>query len=142
MQSGGGVPASAAGSGAGRLAAVRPDQAGKDRFRRRKAAELGASAVWPVITRHTDVARVNTDRLRANAIEAAEQCERLTVPEIREPVRLDQAMAGWDPARPLLLCAEAGPVRPVEAALAGLPPGPAAILTGPEGASPRMSLTG
>ena len=66
-----------------------------------KAAELGASAVWPVITRHTDVARVNTDRLRANAIEAAEQCERLTVPEIREPVRLDQAMAGWDPATPL-----------------------------------------
>ena len=88
-----------------------------------KAAELGASAVWPVITRHTDVARVNTDRLRANAIEAAEQCERLTVPEIREPVRLDQAMAGWDPQRPLLLCAEAGPVRPIAAALVDLPQG-------------------
>ena len=83
-----------------------------------KAAELGASAVWPVITRHTDVARVNTDRLRANAIEAAEQCERLTVPEIREPIRLDQAMAGWDAHRPLLLCAEAGPVRPIRHAAA------------------------
>ena len=56
--------------------------------------------------------------------------------------RLDQAMAGWDPARPLLLCAEAGPVRPVAAALAGLPPGPGAILTGPEGGFAKDELDG
>lgn len=107
-----------------------------------KAAELGASLVWPVLTRHTDVARVNVDRLRANAIEAAEQCERLTVPELREPARLDQAMRDWPAERVILLCAEAGPARPIASAVAELAPGPAAILTGPEGGFAKDELDG
>lgn len=98
-----------------------------------KAAELGASAIWPVLTRRTDVARVNLDRLRANAIEAAEQSERLSVPELREPERLDRVLDGWPAERALLVCAEAGPARPIAEAAAALRGRPAAVLTGPEG---------
>ena len=58
-----------------------------------KATELGASALVPVITRHTHVERLNLDRLRAHAIEAAEQSERLTVPRIDEPRALDEVLA-------------------------------------------------
>src|SRR5690349_1774797 len=83
-----------------------------------KASELGAAVVWPVLTRRTDVARVNVERLRANAIEAAEQCERLDVPELREPRPLDRILGSWPAGRPLLVCAESGPARPLAAALA------------------------
>ena len=85
-----------------------------------KATELGASALLPVMTRRTMVARVNTERLRANAIEAAEQTERLSVPEIRAPVALDRLLADWPPARRLILCAEAGAARQIAEALGGL----------------------
>src|ERR1700733_10929434 len=53
-----------------------------------KAVELGVSRLVPVLTRHGQVARVNLDRMRANAIEAAEQCGILTLPEIVEPAAL------------------------------------------------------
>ena len=61
-------------------------------FLARKVTELGVFRLWPVFTRHTAASRVNTDRLRANAVEAAEQCRRLTVPEVSEPVPLDRKM--------------------------------------------------
>ena len=54
-----------------------------------KAVEMGASRLQPVITRHTQVARVNLDRMRANAIEAAQQCGILSLPEVAEPVRFE-----------------------------------------------------
>src|SRR3546814_1838074 len=73
-----------------------------------KAAELGVGALWPVLTAHTDVARVNTERLRATAVEAAEQCERLTLPRLFKPVPLDRALADWPAERRLMVCAEAG----------------------------------
>src|SRR3546814_20419756 len=73
-----------------------------------KATELGASVLWPVMTRHTMVDRVNTTRLAANAIEAAEQSDRLTVPAIREPVTLDRLLAQWPDDRQLILCDEPG----------------------------------
>ena len=98
-----------------------------------KAAELGASVLWPVFTRRTVMSRVNTERLAAHMIEAAEQCERLTVPEVREPTQLDKALAGWDAARPLIFLDESGGGAPLVQVLAELPAGPLAVLVGPEG---------
>jgi 16S rRNA (uracil1498-N3)-methyltransferase len=99
-----------------------------------KATELGVARLLPVVTQHTDVVRLNRERLAAIAGEAAEQCDRLTVPEICSPEPLAAVLYGWPAVgRPLLVCAEIGPVRPIAAAMAALAPGPAAILVGPEG---------
>lgn len=98
-----------------------------------KAAELGASLLWPVMTRRTVMSRVNTERLAAHMVEAAEQCERLTVPVVRDPMALDKVLAGWDRARLLLFLDESGSGAPIAEVLAGLPAGPLAILVGPEG---------
>src|SRR3954469_4845222 len=62
-----------------------------------KAVEMGVSRLQPVLTRHTQVARVNLDRMRGNAVEAAEQCGILTLPEVGEPVTLDRMIAERDP---------------------------------------------
>jgi 16S rRNA (uracil1498-N3)-methyltransferase len=104
----------------------------------RLATELGVSALYPVVTRHTAVARVNVARLRANAVEAAEQCGRLTVPECRAPVPLDDALADWPAARRMLLCDESGGGAPIAPALdmaaaVSTTFDPWAIVTGPEG---------
>src|SRR5436853_2357630 len=64
-----------------------------------KAVEMGASRLVPVLTRHAQVARVNLDRMRSNAIEAAEQCGILTLAEISEPIGFDRMIAVRDPAR-------------------------------------------
>jgi len=118
-----------------------------------KATEMGCSRLQPVITRFTDVARVNTDRLAANAREAAEQCERLSVPEVKDPEDLRMLLANWSSDRRILLCAEAGEAQPIAKVLYKIKletetasgqieadeggdaryPGPWAILTGPEG---------
>jgi len=98
----------------------------------RMATELGAAALLPVITERTNAQRTNPGRLAAIATEAAEQCERLTVPEIRPPVALEALLRGWPAERTLYaaLEREAAPRRPVVEAAR---PGPAALLTGPEG---------
>lgn len=99
-----------------------------------KATELGASRLWPVYTRRTVAERVNLDRLRATAIEAAEQSERLTLPEVREPAKLFEALQGWPAERRLVLCDESGAAKPITEALTGAKPGdPYAMLIGPEG---------
>lgn len=98
-----------------------------------KAAELGARRVRPVITERTNADHAKLPRLRAIAVEAAEQTGRLDVPEICEPLRLDRLIAGWETGRRLLFCDEAGDARPVLDALADQPAGPWAILIGPEG---------
>jgi len=105
-----------------------------------KASELGASRIWPVLTRHTDVARVNVERLRANALEAAEQSERLCVPTVEEPGDLPKILANWPAERPLIVCAEIGDAKPIADVIAGLPKGPVAILIGPEGGFARSEL--
>src|SRR6202022_11660 len=67
-----------------------------------KAVEMGASRLQPVITRHVQVTRVNLDRMRANAIEAAQQCGILTLPEIGAPLSFDRTIAERDPDRVLV----------------------------------------
>ncbi len=76
-----------------------------------KATEMGASLLQPVITRRTVAERVNTDRLLANAIEAAEQCGVLRVPEVGAPATLAEMLAAWDPARLLIFADEQAPSR-------------------------------
>ena len=98
-----------------------------------KATELGASALWPVMTAHTNVERVSLDRLRSNAVEAAEQCGRLSVPEIFRPDRLDSVLADWPDGRHLYWCDESGGGRAATELFAEHRPAPAAILVGPEG---------
>jgi 16S rRNA (uracil1498-N3)-methyltransferase len=104
-----------------------------------KAVEMGASRLQPVLTRHAQVARVNLERMRANTIEAAEQCGILTLPEIGAPVTFERMLAERDPARLLVFCDEEAEVKDPVAALAQArgagPPGamPLAVLVGPEG---------
>ena len=103
-----------------------------------KATELGVAKLVPVITDHTNVERVKTDRLRANAIEAAEQCRRLTVPEITEPMPLQKLLDNWDVTRRLLVMDETvddGDASVSMATLGKSNDGQAcdAILIGPEG---------
>src|SRR5260370_18779423 len=83
-----------------------------------KATELGAAVLQPVLTHHTNVERVNVERLRANAIEAAEQTERLTVPHGPAPVEPARLLAACPAGRRLLMCDETG----------GRPPSPPRLL--------------
>jgi 16S rRNA (uracil1498-N3)-methyltransferase len=99
-----------------------------------KAVEMGASFLQPVITRHTQVARVNLDRMRANVIEAAEQCGILHVPQVGDPLPLERLV--HDPARLLVFCDELAEVDDPVASLASTPShlaGSLAVLIGPEG---------
>ena len=103
-----------------------------------KAVEMGASRLQPVLTQHGQVERINLDRMRANAIEAAEQCGILSLPEIGAPVALKTVLAGFDPARLLVFCDEDAEVRDPVAALAAArgdteAPPPVTVLIGPEG---------
>jgi 16S rRNA (uracil1498-N3)-methyltransferase len=95
-----------------------------------KATELGAARILPVITARTIIDRVKTDRLRAHAIEAAEQCGRTALPDIGEPVKLAAWLKDFPADRVLYFADEAGGG---DAAAAMARPGPAAILIGPEG---------
>lgn len=105
-----------------------------------KAVELGVDRLLPTITAHTDVARVNSARLPAQAIAAAEQSERLSVPPIEAPARLADRTEGWPADRPLIVCAEAGPAKPIADLARAFAGGPAAIMIGPEGGLAKSEL--
>jgi 16S rRNA (uracil1498-N3)-methyltransferase len=102
-----------------------------------KAVELGVSRLQPVTTRHTQAERVNIGRMRANAIEAAEQCGILNLPEVQEPVTLAVALDRMQAARVLVFCDEDAPITDPSVALAagrdGRSPFAVAVLIGPEG---------
>ena len=106
-----------------------------------KGTELGVSAFVPVMTERTQPERLNRERLTAHAIAAAEQSERLSVPEIRLAERLSELLAAWDASRRLVLCDETGGGRPIADAMAEYKPGaPAALLIGPEGGFAESEL--
>jgi 16S rRNA (uracil1498-N3)-methyltransferase len=102
-----------------------------------KAVEMGASRLQPVTMQHSQIGRINLERMRANAIEAAEQCGILNIPEVAEPVPFERMVATREPTRVFIFCDEAAEVRDPVAALAAVRKGaerpPLAVLVGPEG---------
>lgn len=110
-----------------------------------KGTELGAIAFRPILTDRTNSERVRVERLQAIALEAAEQCERLSVPAVKDTAKLAETLLRWDAARIIYFCDEAGddPSRewggrsgrasPMADVAKGVGAGPAAILIGPEG---------
>ena len=98
-----------------------------------KATEMGVRRLRPVITRRTIAARVNLARMRANAIEAAEQCGLLAIPEVLEPASFDSIITNWDASRRLIFCDETADAGSPLAALQSEPRAPLAVLIGPEG---------
>lgn len=109
-----------------------PLKAERTRFVVEKATELGVGAIHPVLTRHGQTKRVNVERLRAQAIEAAEQCGRLEVPQVAAPSSLADAVSALPKDRRLLVCDPEAAIQ-VTDALAGGDAAPWAILVGPEG---------
>jgi 16S rRNA (uracil1498-N3)-methyltransferase len=116
-----------------------------------KAVEMGVGRLQPVLTQHGQITRLNLERMRANAIEAAEQCGILTLPEIAAPLALKRAIAERDLTRLLVFCDEDAEVADPLAALAAARPAPPAkappltVLIGPEGGfapAERAALVG
>jgi len=100
-------------------------------FMIQKATELGVSVIQPVLTARAQIRETNTARLRAIAIEAAEQSERLTIPDVREVLTLNQLIKTWPAPRLPILCAEFGDAQSIGKALRKTDQ--AAVITGPEG---------
>jgi 16S rRNA (uracil1498-N3)-methyltransferase len=101
-----------------------------------KAVEMGVGRLEPVLTRFTQVSRVNGERMRANVIEAAEQCGILSIAAVADPVPLERYLVGRTAERLLVFCDEAAEVAdPLEALKAGRAgaAGGIDVLIGPEG---------
>ncbi|RWB68637.1 16S rRNA (uracil(1498)-N(3))-methyltransferase [Mesorhizobium sp.] len=98
-----------------------------------KAVEMGAGVLQPVITQHTQVAKPGIERLRANAVEAAEQCGILAVPEVREAEKLERLLGGWDRERRLIFCDEDASTNNPLPGLQAVKEKKLALLVGPEG---------
>ncbi|MEO0730859.1 MAG: 16S rRNA (uracil(1498)-N(3))-methyltransferase [Pseudomonadota bacterium] len=100
-----------------------------------KATEMGVARLRPILTDHTQSERVKLERMRANCVEAAEQCGVLRVPTVAEPITFATWLrhAGGQPERHIIFCDEAADVADPVAALSALPHGPVAVVVGPEG---------
>jgi 16S rRNA (uracil1498-N3)-methyltransferase len=99
-----------------------------------KAVEMGAGVLQPVLTQRTQAERLNIERMRANVVEAAEQCGILAVPVVAAPAKLAALLAAWPAERLLVFCDEGADVRDPIAALSARPrPTALAVLIGPEG---------
>jgi len=108
-----------------------------------KATELGVRVLQPMLTHRTIVRRVNIERMHANAVEAAEQSGRVSVPDVRDAVEFERLLAAWPADRRILFCDESGEAPSIVEALREAPGGSWAIFTGPEGgfdASERARL--
>ncbi|MGV3491860.1 MAG: 16S rRNA (uracil(1498)-N(3))-methyltransferase [Devosia sp.] len=101
-----------------------------------KATEMGAGVIQPVITRYTQVSRLKADKLVANVIEAAEQCEVLSVPVVADEITLTELLAHWQQKqglRRLIFCDESAPSHSPNKQLRDIDGLPVGILVGPEG---------
>ena len=100
-----------------------------------KAVEMGARRLRPVLTRRTQTSRVNLERMRANVVEAAEQCGLLALAEVSDETKLDNVLSDWPSDRLLIFCDEAAEIADPFAALRAAGAGFAkfAVLIGPEG---------
>ena len=102
------------------------------------ASELGVQVLQPVMTEYTQSSRVRADRLQSLVIEAAEQTERMDIPEVCDDLPLAKALAAWDSGKPLYYCDEGSEARPMAEVLRGESLQAAGLLIGPEGGfSPR-----
>jgi len=110
-----------------------PLKSGRLDYMVQKAVEMGAGVLQPVMTHHTQVSKINVERMAANAAEAAEQCGILSIPECREPVKFDKLVAGWDPDRRLVFCDEGAETNNPLAALQNIEEKKLGVVIGPEG---------
>lgn len=106
-----------------------------------KATELGVSRICPVMTDHTQMSNVKIDRLQAHAIEAAEQSERLDVPEVTAPIKLSNLLQDWDRDRIIFMGAERRNALSITQACQKKPTKSAALLIGPEGGFSNKEFT-
>lgn len=117
--------------------AFAPIKKGRLDFMVQKATEMGVSHMIPMMTSYTNVDRVKEDRLRANALEAAEQCDRLNVPTVADAAKLENILANWPDERMMMFCDEDLSGRSALDALAASDSKanvkPWGILIGPEG---------
>lgn len=98
-----------------------------------KAVEMGAGSIEPVMTRRTQVSRINHHRMKANVIEAAEQCGILALPVIKAEVTLARLIENWENSAFLIFCDESAPISDPLAALRSVAATSLAVLIGPEG---------
>lgn len=113
--------------------AFAPLKTGRLDYMIQKAVEMGAGVLQPVITQHTQQPRLNMAKVQANALEAAEQCGVLALPDCHEPVRFEAFVEGWDPDRALIFCDEDHETNNPLDRLAPLRGRPLGLLIGPEG---------
>ena len=110
-----------------------PLKTGRLDYMVQKATEMGARRIRPVFTEYTQQHRIKTDRIEANIIEAAQQCNLVCLPQMLAPVKLTDMLDNWDEGRHLVFCDERAAIKSPLKALSDLPDGPLALLIGPEG---------
>jgi 16S rRNA (uracil1498-N3)-methyltransferase len=110
-----------------------PLKMGRLDYLAQKAVEMGAGIIQPVITDFTQNRRISIEKLQANALEAAEQCGILSVPKVREAVRLEALLDGWDGSRRIIFCDEVHETQNPLGALGAVMEKHLAVLVGPEG---------
>jgi len=110
-----------------------PLKAGRLDYLVQKAVEMGAGVLQPVLTQHTQMSNIGTDRIRANVVEAAEQCGILAIPEVREVVKLDRLIWEWEAGRRLIFCDEGAETNNPVPALRAIAEPKLGLLIGPEG---------
>ena len=117
--------------------AFAPIKKGRLYFMVQKATEMGVSHMIPMMTRYTNVDRMKVERLRANALEAAEQCDRLQVPTVTDLTKLEDVLNAWPDDRMIMFCDEdlsgRSAIDALSAADSKESPKPWGIFIGPEG---------